>query len=213
MKRPILVPHAAAAVLALAALVGCGAVGPPDLGAGRNAADVEFVRGMVPHHDQAVAMAALAAGRAQRPEVEGLARRIEEAQRPQLATMRSWLEAWDDEATTVTAPPPVASAPEDEAAGGHGHGGRPFSVAEGIDGATGMGLADGTELARLEAASGAEFDRYFVELMAEHHQGAIAMATREVGLGRNAEAKSLARAIREAQGAELEELRRLGAGV
>lgn len=211
MKRPIL---AAVALSAVAALGGCGA-GPPDLGAGRNAADVEFVRGMVPHHDQAVAMAALAAGRAQRPEVEGLARRIEETQRPELATLRSWLEEWGDEVTAATVPataPPAASAPEDEAAGGHGHGGRPFSVAEGIDGATGMGLADGAELARLEAASGAEFDRYFVELMAEHHQGAIAMATREVGLGRNAEAKSLARAIREAQGAELEELRRLGAG-
>lgn len=212
MKRLIPVVAAAWAVLALAA--GCGdfAFGEKDQSGEHNAADVEFARGMVSHHEQAVAMAELAATRAQRPEVSGLARRILEGQRPQLGTLRAWLEDWTKTEVRPLGPPPSAGAePEAATAGDHG-GGVELPVGSGIDGATGMGLASEEELRHLEAASGADFDRAFVELMGEHHQGAIAVATREVGLGRNTDAKALAGAMRATQAAELDELRRLQAG-
>ena len=210
--------------VALAVLAGCTDAATQDLSGGHDDSDLEFVRGMVPHHDQAVVMARLAATRAQHPEVVELARRIEATQGAERETMRAWLEEWGDDAAAAADPEPgegpggpagtEAPAGQGEAPDGglgHSHGGRPFSAGAGINGATGMGTADEAELRRLESASGAEFDRAFVELMTEHHQGAIAMATREVGLGRNADAKALARTIRDAQAAELEELRRLRA--
>ena len=55
------------------------------------------------------------------------------------------------------------------------------------------------EMRKLEQASGAEFDRMFLEMMIRHHQGAIDMAKTEVAKGANPEAKALAQRIIDAQ--------------
>jgi uncharacterized protein (DUF305 family) len=63
--------------------------------ADHNAADVEFVQGMIPHHEQAVMMADMAEGRAESDEVKDLAERIKGAQDPEIEQMRRWLQEWD----------------------------------------------------------------------------------------------------------------------
>jgi uncharacterized protein (DUF305 family) len=67
------------------------------------------------------------------------------------------------------------------------------------------GTMEDTDMAALEAASGAEFDRMFAEMMIEHHQGAIDMANDEIANGQHPEAIELAEAIVEAQEAEITE--------
>ena len=56
-----------------------------------NDADVMFAQMMIPHHEQAVEMADLAATRASDPEVKELATKIKAAQDPEIQTMKGWL--------------------------------------------------------------------------------------------------------------------------
>ncbi|UBU11474.1 DUF305 domain-containing protein [Nonomuraea gerenzanensis] len=144
-----------------------------------NDADVMFAQMMIPHHEQAVEMAELAPGRAADPEIKELAAKIKAAQAPEIQLMKGWLTAWGK------------AAPE----GGMGHD-MPGIMSQG-------------DLAKLEAAKGAEFDKLFARQMIAHHDGAIEMARTEQSSGANPEAKELARAIETTQQAEVAQLRRI----
>ena len=151
-----------------------------------NDADVVFVQGMLPHHEGALAMAQLADGRASDPRVIDLADRIEAAQGPEIETMTGWLEAWGE---------PL---PEEDMGGmDHGSGGMDME---------GMSEEDMTAL---DSASGAEFDRMFLEMMIPHHQGAVDMAETEIADGSNPDAVEMAREIVESQTAEIAEMQTL----
>ncbi|MEV0384930.1 DUF305 domain-containing protein [Nonomuraea sp. NPDC050643] len=142
-----------------------------------NDADVIFAQMMIPHHEQAVETAELAASRAADPEVKELAARIEAAQDPEIQTLKGWLAEWGK---------PVPS-------GGMGH--------------DMPGVMTEEEMAELEAAKGTAFDRLFARLMVVHHEGAIEMARTEQADGANAQAKELAKTIESTQRAEVKELR------
>ena len=129
-------------------------VAPGDTGlienAGRwNEADVAFVEKMVPHHTQALQIAALAPDRASDSRVLALAERIQAAQGPEIDAMQGWL--------AQQGLPPAD--PDD-----HRHAGM-------------EGMVNDGQLFALGAAEGEEFDRLFLQTMTQHHEGAIAMAT------------------------------------
>ncbi|SDN69480.1 DUF305 domain-containing protein [Geodermatophilus sp. DSM 45219] len=156
-------------------------------------ADVTFVQGMIPHHRGALEMAQLADGRAEDPRVLELADRIEAAQQPEIETMTGWLEQWGE---------PV---PEQTDAGtDHGSMGHDSSDMEGMS---------AEDMAALEAASGAEFDRMWLEMMIAHHRGAVEMAQTEIAEGSDPDAVALAREIADSQAAEIEEMETLLAGL
>lgn len=149
-----------------------------------NDADVTFAQQMIPHHQQATEMAALAEGRTQNADVLALAEQIAAAQGPEIETMQGWLEDW--------------GADQGE------HGGGDHGAMPGMD-----GMMSAEQMAALEAASGAEFDDAFLTMMVEHHEGAVEMALTEQEDGQNAEAVALAGQIVETQTAEIETMRAL----
>ena len=62
------------------------------------------------------------------------------------------------------------------------------------------------DMARLQAASGHDFDLAFTEIMPKHHQGAITMSNDELRSGSNAGLKEIARSIADKQSAERKQL-------
>jgi uncharacterized protein (DUF305 family) len=147
---------------------------------GRNDADVEFAQGMIPHHQQAVEMAELAATRAASPKVKELAGTIAAAQAPEITQMTGLLTTWG-------APPPATSDGHDM------HGSMP-------------GMMSDAEMASLEKLDGRSFDKKFLEMMIEHHEGALQMTTAEQQRGQNPEAKALAKKIETDQTAEIQQM-------
>lgn len=68
---------------------------------------------------------------------------------------------------------------------------------------------DEIDMKKLEKASGAEFDRMWLDVISSHHMAAIQMAQMEARGGRNVAARSLARDIVKAQRGELAKFNRL----
>jgi uncharacterized protein (DUF305 family) len=109
-------------------------------------ADVRFIHNMIAHHEQALVMTDLVPIRSENEDLRRLAQRIDISQRDEIARMKRWLEARRE------------SVPE-----GHAHG--PLMP----------GMLTEEEVTRLAAATGAEFDRLFLEFMMRHHEGALVM--------------------------------------
>lgn len=192
----------ALAALVLAALLSLAACGGDDSSPGAtsddssagassedfNDADVTFATEMIPHHQQAVEMAELAADRADSPEVRQLAEDIEAAQDPEIETMTQWLRDWGQEAP---------SGSMDHGDMGHGD---PEEM---------PGMMDETEMGRLTESEGAAFDRMFLQRMVEHHEGAIEMARTEQANGENPDAVALAEQVEADQEAEIAKMKEL----
>jgi uncharacterized protein (DUF305 family) len=114
------------------------------------AADVRFMQGMIGHHAQAVEMCALLGSRTKREDMRLLARRIEISQADEIKMMQEWL-----------------TARAAEVPGEHAH--------HAAGAALMPGMLTPDDMRRLAAATGAEFDRLFLEFMIKHHAGALVM--------------------------------------
>jgi len=65
------------------------------------------------------------------------------------------------------------------------------------------------DMTMLEGASGAEFDRIFLEMMMEHHRGAVSMAEAQVAEGAHADAIAMAKQIITTQEDEIQRMEQL----
>ena len=156
-----------------------------------NEADVTFAQQMIPHHAQAIEMADMTRGRELSPEVAQLAASIMEAQTPEIETMTDWLSAWGEDI-------PETMRDHANAESGDGMGDM------GDDDMPGMMSQD--DMNALESASDADFEEMWLEMMVEHHQGAIEMAKDEQEDGAFSPAVDLAEDIAAGQTAEVDQM-------
>lgn len=144
---------------------------------GRAAAvDAMFIERMIPHHDEAIAMAELAESRAEHPELRELAARIGETQTAENEQMREWYQEWFD-----------AEVPD-----------------RGQGGPSGMMMGGGVDLERLEASR--DFDRDFIEMMVPHHRMAIMMSRMAGSATDREEMRDFTRSIERTQSREIEQM-------
>ena len=136
-----------------------------------NQADVDFMRGMIHHHAQALEMARMAPTHGASPQLQVMAARIINSQKDEIALMQRWLRERDEPAPQVSEDGTVTAPGGQEGHGGHhgagGHGGH--------GGGAMPGMLTPEQMDRLDAARGEEFDRLFLTYMIQHHQGAVTM--------------------------------------
>jgi uncharacterized protein (DUF305 family) len=113
--------------------------------------DVRFMQDMIPHHHQALEMAALVADRTNRPELVDVAGRINVSQQDEIEFMQGWLAERGE-----NVPDPAAH--------------HAMHIEHRM-----AGMASPEQMANLAAASGTAFDRLFLQLMITHHEGAVTM--------------------------------------
>ena len=149
-----------------------------------NEADVAFAQGMIGHHEQAIEMSEIALDptRGASAEVIDLATRIQAAQDPEVELMTGWLTAAGEPMTM------------DMSSG-------EMSMME--------GMMSAEQMDAMAAATGAEFDSMWLEMMIAHHQGAVAQSETVKAAGANAEVLALADQIIAAQQAEITEMQAL----
>jgi uncharacterized protein (DUF305 family) len=114
-------------------------------------ADSQFMQDMIPHHHQAIEMAALVADRTNRPELIDVAGRINASQDDEIRFMQDWLRSRGEPVPDPTAHHAMHTT----------H--------------TMAGMATPEQMAELAAAEGTAFDRMFLTLMIAHHEGAVRM--------------------------------------
>ena len=134
----------------------CATAGDTQTDSGRRsytAADVRFVSGMIAHHAQAVLIAGWAPSHDASASVGVLCQRIVVGQRDEIAAMQRWLR---ERGQLV---------PDGEA-----------HAMPGMDHASLMpGMLTSQQMAQLDSARGADFDRLFLSDMIQHHRGALTM--------------------------------------
>jgi uncharacterized protein (DUF305 family) len=137
------------------------------------------MRRMTAHHAQGIAVARLAAAKAEDQHLRALARLMIAAQQGEIRVFEQWWRSWFNNPPE----PPAATAQE--------HAAMPGMLSPG-------------EIAGLERLDGAVFDQRFITLMTFHHKGAIAMADEAISQAGDPRLKLMSQAIRHEQRGEIE---------
>ncbi len=151
-----------------------------------SATDVGFLQDMIDHHDQAVELALLELSNGSDSTARQFAQETIIFQRREIGIMETMLTD-----------------------GGKARGEVPRDVMGWMDMAMPLsdmpGLASKDQMDQLQASSGADADRQYLELMRTHHLGGIHMADWEAQYGSNQRAKDLASTIATYQRSEVNE--------
>ncbi|HCT79813.1 MAG TPA: DUF305 domain-containing protein [Micromonosporaceae bacterium] len=173
----------ALAVVVLSLLAGCGIgsanTAPTTNSVQYNDTDIMFVQMMVKHYAPAAEMLRMARDKATSNEIRTLAAAVAVTQDDERKTMLGWLSEWQQPETSDAHPDAHAA-----------HGGLP-----------GTGEA---ELEALTKATGAEFDKTFLNLFTAHQHQAVELARMEVGSGHNKATMQLAERIDKSRRGQIE---------
>jgi len=116
-------------------------------GAEYTVADVEFMQGMIAHHAQAIYMSRMAAAHHASPKLLKLATKIDQSQVAEIAIMQNWLRQNGQFVPDTSSWHTVHMA----------------------------GMLSDAQLEELDAATGEAFDRAYLTMMIQHHEGALKM--------------------------------------
>lgn len=144
-------------------------------------ADVDFMNGMIAHHAQALIMSSFAETNQASSSIRVLAARIINAQNDEIRIMKSWLRKRNQpvpeiriEGRSLMIHSTDHAAHTDHADHGTDHADH-MDHGSGHHGSGMPGMLTDSQLKELEMATGAEFDRLFLEYMIMHHEGAVYM--------------------------------------
>jgi uncharacterized protein (DUF305 family) len=110
-------------------------------------ADVRFMQGMIAHHAQAIHMSRMAAAHGATPHLLKLAQKIDQSQVVEIRLMQDWLHR-NGQTAPDTSSWHTMQMP---------------------------GMLTAEQLKQLDAAKGKDFDKQFLVLMIQHHNGALQM--------------------------------------
>ena len=147
--------------------------------------DSHFIEQMIPHHEDAIAMAGIAGEKAQHPEIKQLAEDIKRSQTEEIQKMQAWYKNWYGK-----------DVPDGLSDTGHGMGSGMMR--------TGM-MGGEADMEKLKASPA--FDKTFIEDMIPHHQMAVMMAQMLQSSTDRPEMKQLAEDIIIAQTREINSMR------
>ena len=189
-RRYVLIAAVVAAVALAAASFLFGRLSVGESAARPNAVDVGFARDMAVHHQQAVLMSELLRERGSDAELKAIAVDMVLTQTNQVGQMQGWLALWGE--PFATDEPPMRWM-----GGSHAHHAADAPM---------TGMATREQLNALEAASGVDAERTYLELMIPHHQGGVEMAQHAVDHASLPAVRELAQSMLQAQTTELETL-------
>ncbi|MEU7824790.1 DUF305 domain-containing protein [Catellatospora sp. NPDC049133] len=202
MRHAVRTVALTAALITASTVVGCAgtqttqsapvpAVAQPSPTQQFNDTDVQFLQQMIPHHQQALMMAQMAAQKAADADVKQLAVEIEQEQKPEIEQMSAWLQQWGK---------PVPSM-------GPGMALPSMSPPMGRGMMPSMGPMP--DMGQMQNMTGEQFDQMFLQMMIAHHEDAVAMAKAEIAGGANPAVKQLAAKIQASQTAQIQQMRQM----
>lgn len=177
----------ALALFALAILTAASSAFAQNAKMSGNQTDLQFLDMMMMHHADGVKMAQMGVDKAQNASVKALAEKMAADQQKDIEEMQKMRDSHfsgQAKAEMMTVK------------------GREMTMEMMMK----MAQAD---MQKLEAASGTEFDRTFLDIFMKHHQMAIDMSKEENAKGKDAEVKKKAREIITKQTKEIGEMKRL----
>ncbi|EIG63122.1 DUF305 domain-containing protein [Bradyrhizobium sp. WSM1253] len=163
------------ALLGAAALFGSHGYEPPWMGRDRDA-DQTYIRHMTAHHAQGIALARIAAERAQDPHLRKLAMLMVASQTGENRIFETWWLSWFDTEMPDCSSDERAAMP---------------------------GFLTQAEMRQVKAAPTDQFDTLFVETMSKHHAGAVRMADQMWESAGDLRLRVMAHAIRHEQQGEI----------
>jgi len=181
--------------------------------------DVGFARDMREHHGQAVEMSVLVRDRTTDAEVRTLALDVMLTQQQQAGQMFGWLSDWGVNQSRpgpamqwMSSDAETGTPPAEDGPGGMSMPMPPIATATATASASAStrapamdmpGMASADDLRRLTNLSGADAERFYLQLLIPHHRGAVAMAEVAATEAGSAAVRRLAQTIVDSQSAEV----------
>jgi uncharacterized protein (DUF305 family) len=156
-------------------------------------ADIDFMQGMIMHHNQAVEMTELLKTRTKEPAIMELGKKIDVSQTDEMRWMKQWL---TDRGFPISADPMAGM------------------DMKGMDMSMPMmpGMLTPAQMDALRKASGPEFDHLFLTGMIQHHTGALQMVKdlfANLGAGQDPQLFDFASDVDNTQQAEIDIMRHI----
>ena len=154
-----------------------------DPGAAEAPYDLQFLDSMIHHHNGAIMMAKMVLGKTERPELKAFAQKVIDDQSKEIDYMKQLREQW--------------------------YAGKPQAVNMEMPGMVGgMKIMTSDHMKEMDQMPPAHFDEHFLNMMIAHHEGAVTMSKEAQKKAEHPEVKQLADKIIQAQGPEIEEMKK-----
>lgn len=140
--------------------------------------DLQFLDTMAVHHQSAVEMAKLVDDRSEHAELKAMAKKVISDQLGEISLMKTWREQW--------------------------YTGKSQAMNMKMPGM--MDSMKGMSMNKLAASKGKEFDSMFLDMMTQHHAGAVKMAVSAEVKAQHPEIKDLAKKMVSAQQDEIAQM-------